>query len=104
MISVNCEFYCGVSIHAFSFGVYFVSLFKTKHSHVKYGLLKNSHQNLSNILHPILQALLKSKMGNTASTIELVRCKLTLFYNYWQMNEVFNIPLFAPCKCFVGRK
>lgn len=26
---------------------------------------------------------------NRSLTIELVRCKLTLFYDYWQMNEVY---------------
>lgn len=43
-----------------------------------------------NELPQAIKALLKSKMGNTASTIELVRCKLTLFYNYWQMNEILE--------------
>ncbi|CAL5356728.1 unnamed protein product [Camellia sinensis] len=27
---------------------------------------------------------------DTTSTFELVRCKLTLFYNYWQMNEILE--------------
>ncbi|KAG5235558.1 tRNA (guanine(37)-N1)-methyltransferase [Salix suchowensis] len=28
--------------------------------------------------------------GNSASTFDLVRCKLTLFYDYWQMNEILE--------------
>ncbi|PPD91254.1 hypothetical protein GOBAR_DD11803 [Gossypium barbadense] len=30
---------------------------------------------------------------NRSSTIELVRCKLTLFYDYWQMNEILETML-----------
>ncbi|KAA8523816.1 hypothetical protein F0562_010239 [Nyssa sinensis] len=30
---------------------------------------------------------------NGPSTFELVRCKLTLFYNYWQMNEILEVLL-----------
>lgn len=37
------------------------------------------------------QAVMKEKTGESvASTFELLRCKLTLFYDYWQMNEVFR--------------
>jgi tRNA (guanine37-N1)-methyltransferase len=33
--------------------------------------------------------VLKEDMGErTESAFELARCKLTLFYDYWQMNEV----------------
>lgn len=28
--------------------------------------------------------------GNSTSTFNLVRCKLTLFYDYWQMNEILE--------------
>ena len=28
--------------------------------------------------------------GETASIFELVRCKLTLFYDYWPLNEVLE--------------
>uniref|UniRef100_A0A2P2L0S0 Uncharacterized protein n=1 Tax=Rhizophora mucronata TaxID=61149 RepID=A0A2P2L0S0_RHIMU len=28
---------------------------------------------------------------NLTSTFELVRCKLTLFYEFWQMNEVISV-------------
>lgn len=27
----------------------------------------------------------------TRSSFELVKCKLTLFYDYWQLNEVFHL-------------
>lgn len=29
--------------------------------------------------------------GNMASSVELVKCRLTLFYSYWQMNEVLYL-------------
>lgn len=39
----------------------------------------------------LLQALLKGDTQERMKpTIELVRCRLTLFYDYWQMNEVFT--------------
>lgn len=34
-------------------------------------------------------ALQESMREYSTSTFELIRCKLTLFYDYWQMNEVF---------------
>ncbi|KAK9269441.1 hypothetical protein L1049_001215 [Liquidambar formosana] len=38
-----------------------------------------------------IKAVLKENSGQSmASTFELVRCKLTLFYNYWQMNEILE--------------
>lgn len=44
---------------------------------------------LSWLLNCILQIILKEYGGdNGDSTFELVKCKLTLFYSYWQMNEV----------------
>lgn len=39
----------------------------------------------------VLQAVLTEGVSQSMmSAIELVRCKLTLFYTYWQMNEVKN--------------
>lgn len=38
-----------------------------------------------------LQVVMKEDTGKSMRPIiELVRCKLTLFYDYWQMNEVFQ--------------
>ncbi|XP_039030530.1 tRNA (guanine(37)-N1)-methyltransferase 1-like, partial [Hibiscus syriacus] len=34
--------------------------------------------------------LVEETRENSSSTIELVRCKLTLFYDYWQMNEILE--------------
>ncbi|KAE8680169.1 tRNA (guanine(37)-N1)-methyltransferase 2 [Hibiscus syriacus] len=38
----------------------------------------------------IKAVLVEETRENTSSTIELVRCKLTLFYDYWQMNEILE--------------
>ena len=47
----------------------------------------------ANIFILFLQAALEEAMKeNSTSTFELVRCKLTLFYDYWQMDEVFLFP------------
>lgn len=36
-----------------------------------------------------VQAVLREDVsGSKTSGFEVVRCKLTLFYKYWQMNEV----------------
>ncbi|XP_040988140.1 tRNA (guanine(37)-N1)-methyltransferase 1 isoform X4 [Juglans microcarpa x Juglans regia] len=41
-----------------------------------------------------IKVLLKEDMKESPkSTFELVRCKLTLFYNYWQMNEILEAML-----------
>ncbi|XP_035543789.1 tRNA (guanine(37)-N1)-methyltransferase 1 isoform X2 [Juglans regia] len=41
-----------------------------------------------------IKVLLKEDMKESPkSTFELVRCKLTLFYNYWQMNEILEATL-----------
>ncbi|NP_001384787.1 hypothetical protein VitviT2T_029656 [Vitis vinifera] len=38
-----------------------------------------------------IKAVLKEDTGQSmTSTFELVKCKLTLFYNYWQMNEILE--------------
>ncbi|XWS09916.1 hypothetical protein CRYUN_Cryun39dG0030900 [Craigia yunnanensis] len=37
--------------------------------------------------------LLLDERENRASTIELVRCKLALFYDYWLMNEILEVLL-----------
>ncbi|KAE8728228.1 tRNA (guanine(37)-N1)-methyltransferase 2 [Hibiscus syriacus] len=34
--------------------------------------------------------LVEETRENSSSTIEVVRCKLTLFYDYWQMNEILE--------------
>ncbi|GMJ10237.1 tRNA methyltransferase 5b [Hibiscus trionum] len=38
----------------------------------------------------IKAVLVEETRENSSSTIELVRCKLTLFYDYWQMNEILE--------------
>ncbi|XP_065862193.1 tRNA (guanine(37)-N1)-methyltransferase 1 [Euphorbia lathyris] len=43
--------------------------------------------NLPQAIKAVLQEALKE---NSTSAFELVRCKLTLFYDYWQMNEVLE--------------
>ena len=49
------------------------------------------------------QAVMKENTGESiASTFEVVRCKLTLFYDYWQMNEVFHTKNFLRCACFMS--
>ncbi|XP_059661575.1 tRNA (guanine(37)-N1)-methyltransferase 1 [Cornus florida] len=41
-----------------------------------------------------IKAVLKDDgRQNTTSTFELVRCKVTLFYKYWQMNEILEAML-----------
>ncbi|KAE8676971.1 tRNA (guanine(37)-N1)-methyltransferase 1 [Hibiscus syriacus] len=37
-----------------------------------------------------MAVLVEETRENSSSTIELVRCKLTLFYDYWQMNEILE--------------
>ncbi|XVF78031.1 hypothetical protein PTKIN_Ptkin14bG0095600 [Pterospermum kingtungense] len=41
----------------------------------------------------IKAVLVEESRENRASTIELVRCNLTLFYDYWQMNEILEAML-----------
>lgn len=41
-----------------------------------------------------IKAVFKEYVGdNMAAGVELVKCRLTLFYNYWQMNEVLEAVL-----------
>ncbi|XP_037497899.1 tRNA (guanine(37)-N1)-methyltransferase 1 isoform X1 [Jatropha curcas] len=41
--------------------------------------------------HSVLQVALQEAMEeNPTSSFELIKCKLTLFYDYWQMNEVLE--------------
>lgn len=44
-------------------------------------------EDLPQAIKAVLQEALKE---NSTSNFELVRCKLTLFYDYWQMNEVLD--------------
>ncbi|TYJ48577.1 hypothetical protein E1A91_A01G072300v1 [Gossypium mustelinum] len=41
----------------------------------------------------IKAVFVEETIENRSSTIELVRCKLTLFYDYWQMNEILETML-----------
>lgn len=50
-----------------------------------------SRWSLHMIFWSYFQAVFREETNeSTTSNIELVRCKLTLFYEYWQMNEVFD--------------
>lgn len=56
-----------------------------------------------NIIALLCQAVLKEGERDGASSIELVSCTLTLFYDYWSMNEVIiptplQVPVFASSK------
>ncbi|XP_015578856.2 tRNA (guanine(37)-N1)-methyltransferase 1 isoform X1 [Ricinus communis] len=45
-------------------------------------------KRMEDLPRAIKAALQEAMKENSTSTFELVRCKLTLSYNYWQMNEV----------------
>ncbi|GMP52799.1 hypothetical protein CsSME_00018489 [Camellia sinensis var. sinensis] len=47
-------------------------------------------ESLDNLPEAIKVVLNENGREDTISTFELVRCKLTLFYNYWQMNEILE--------------
>ncbi|CAL5366230.1 unnamed protein product [Camellia sinensis] len=47
-------------------------------------------QILEEFFHESEVVLNENGREDTTSTSELVRCKLTLFYNYWQMNEILE--------------
>ncbi|XP_022735309.1 tRNA (guanine(37)-N1)-methyltransferase 1-like [Durio zibethinus] len=47
-------------------------------------------KRLEELPQAIKAVLVEETRENRASTIELVRCKLTLFYDYWQMNEILE--------------
>lgn len=49
--------------------------------------------------HPFFfqAVLVEETREKRESAIELVRCKLTLFYDYWQMNEVYTTKVFQLC-------
>ncbi|XWS27938.1 hypothetical protein CRYUN_Cryun25bG0023400 [Craigia yunnanensis] len=47
-------------------------------------------KGLEELPQAIKAVLVEETRENGASTVELVRCKLTLFYDYWQMNEILE--------------
>ncbi|XP_071907477.1 tRNA (guanine(37)-N(1))-methyltransferase 1-like [Coffea arabica] len=55
-------------------------------------LLDETYANKGiNEMPEAIKAVLKEYVGDKGdSTFELVKCKLTLFYSYWQMNEVLE--------------
>ncbi|KAI7978862.1 tRNA (guanine(37)-N1)-methyltransferase 1 [Camellia lanceoleosa] len=48
--------------------------------------------SFKSVRYYVMQTVVLNENGreDTTSTFELVRCKLTLFYNYWQMNEILE--------------
>ncbi|OMO80445.1 hypothetical protein CCACVL1_12950 [Corchorus capsularis] len=51
---------------------------------------EHSDKGLEELPQAIKAVLLEETREDGSSTIELVRCKLTLFYDYWPMNEVLE--------------
>lgn len=47
-------------------------------------------RNVEELPEAIKVVLKEDMRESTKSTFELVRCKLTLFYDYWQMNEILE--------------
>ncbi|CAN1239278.1 tRNA (guanine(37)-N1)-methyltransferase 1 [Linum grandiflorum] len=50
-------------------------------------------KTLEELPQAVKSALEEAIMENTASAFEVVRCKLTLFYDYWLMNEILEASL-----------
>ncbi|OMP04614.1 tRNA transferase Trm5/Tyw2 [Corchorus olitorius] len=51
---------------------------------------RHSDKGLEELPQAIKAVLLEETREDGSSTIELVRCKLTLFYDYWPMNEILE--------------
>ncbi|RVW57968.1 tRNA (guanine(37)-N1)-methyltransferase 1 [Vitis vinifera] len=89
---------CDVSIlHAFDKGsiyslkaILFSGVDPKAHTHVETCRYTGMQHDMDGVaLSPL--AVLKEDTGQSmTSAFELVKCKLTLFYNYWQMNEILE--------------